>query len=124
MFRAKAVAAKYSGALAISLALFSAGFVMVHACHADQSSHGSVSSHHQADEAASTIFTSDNSLVAKVCSATFFFVLIFGRKVKLKKINRLRLELVSQSTFRVASLRSPPNLKYALSISQLGVIRI
>jgi hypothetical protein len=124
MFRAKAVAAKYSGALAISLALFSAGFVMVHACHTDQSSHESVSGHHQADEAPLTIFTSDNSLVAKVCSATFFFVLIFGRKVKLKKINRLRLELVSQATFRVASLRSPPNLKYALSISQLGVIRI
>ena len=124
MFRAKAVAAKYSGALAISLALFSAGFVMVHACHADQSSHESVSGHHKADEAASAIFTSDNSLVAKVCSATFFFVLIFGRKVQFKKIYLLRLKLVSQATFRVASLRSPPNLKYALSFSQLGVIRI
>ena len=124
MITAKSLAAKYSGAMALILVIFSAGFVVAHACHAGQVSQASATGHHQASEQSSGSITSGNSLVANVCTATFFLVLLASRKYLLKKSRALLLQVKSQIFLLGSVMPRPPNIKYALSLSQLGIIRI
>jgi hypothetical protein len=124
MFAFKSLAAKYSGAMALALVIFSAGFVVVHACHSDQVTQVSATVHHQTLEQSSGSITGSNSLVANVCTAAFFVVLLVSRKYLLKKSSGALLRVKSQIFLLGSVIQRPPNLKYALSLSQLGVIRI
>lgn len=124
MLAFKSLAAKYSGAMALTLAIFSAGFVVVHACHSDQVTQASATVHHQALKQSSGSIVSGNSLIANVCTAAFFLVLLVGRKYLLKKSSGALLRVKSQIFLLGSVKQRPPNLKYALSLSQLGVIRI
>lgn len=124
MFAFKSLARKYSGALALVLAVFSAGFVVVHACHSDQVTQTSATGYHQTSEPTSGSVIGSGSVIAKVCTAAFFLVLLVGRKYLLKR-SRGALILFKSHIFLLGSvIQRPPNLKYALSISQLGVTRI
>jgi len=124
MFAFKTLAAKYSGALAIILAIFSAGLVVVHACHTEQPTHSSTSSHHDESVVPKGQIIGSESLAAKVCAVTFFLVLLAGRKYFVKIIIRVD-SLVNRQLMRLINfVYRPPNIKNSLSLSQLGVIRI
>jgi flagellar biosynthesis protein FlhB len=124
MFAFKTLAAKYSGALALILAIFSAGLVVVHACHTEKPSHSSASAHHEESAASEGQIIGSESLVAKVCAVTFFLVLLAGRKYFVKIIIRVD-SLVNRQLMRLINfVYRPPNIKNSLSLSQLGVIRI
>ena len=124
MFAIKSLAAKYSGAMALVLAIFSAGFVVVHACHSDQVTQTSATGHHQASAQSGGGIVCGNSLIANVCTAAFFLVLLVGRKYLLKKTSGVLLQVNTQILHLSSVMQRPPNLRYALSLSQLGVIRI
>jgi hypothetical protein len=124
MFAFKTLAAKYSGALAIILAIFSAGLVFVHVCHTEQPTHSSTSSHHDESVVPKGQIIGSESLAAKVCAVTFFLVLLAGRKYFVKIIIRVD-SLVNRQLMRLINfVYRPPNIKNSLSLSQLGVIRI
>jgi hypothetical protein len=118
------MAAKYSGALALILAIFSAGLVVVHACHTEQPIHSSKSAHHEESVASKGQIIGSQSLVAKVCAVTFFLVLLAGRKYYVKRILRADSFINTQLLRLFNFIYRPPNIKNALSLSQLGVIRI
>ena len=124
MIAFKTLAAKYSGALAIVLAIFSAGLVVIHACHTEQSTQVSVTAHHETGVLSDSKIISTESLAAKVCAVTFFLVLLAGRKYFVKRIVRLDSLINTQLSHLVNYFYRPPNVKNALSLSQLGVIRI
>jgi hypothetical protein len=124
MFAFKTLAAKYSGALALILAIFSAGLVVIHTCHTEQSTQVSVTGHHQTGVLSESKIISTESLAAKVCAVTFFLVLMAGRKFFVKRVVRLDSQIYTQLSRFFNYIYRPPNLKNALSLSQLGVIRI
>jgi hypothetical protein len=124
MFAFKTLAAKYSGALAIVLAIFSAGLVVIHACHTEQSTQVSATAHHETGVLSESKIISTDSLVVKVCAVTFFLVLLAGRKYFVKRIARVDSLINTQLVRLFNYIYRPPNVKNALSLSQLGVIRI
>jgi hypothetical protein len=124
MFAFKSLAAKYSGALALVLAIFSAGIVVIHACHSEQSTHASSAAHHHEVINSSGEIVGAGDFGAKICAATFFLVLLVGRKYLIKRAKKLDSQINSQLLRLRTTLHRPPGIKYALSLSQLGVIRI
>ena len=89
MFAFKSLAAKYSGAMALFLVIFSAGFVVVHACHLAQVTPASAAGHHQVLEQSGGNIIGGNSLVANIGTAAFFLVLLASRKYLLKRCGLL-----------------------------------
>lgn|GEM_PF-6636797 len=65
-----------------------------------------------------------HSLACDICVGVVFLVLLVGRKIFLK--NRIwTLGVTNQlSHWRAFSFTRPPNLKFALTLPQLGVFRI
>ncbi|MFM1797025.1 MAG: hypothetical protein RL733_806 [Actinomycetota bacterium] len=124
MFAFKSLAAKYSGALALVLAIFSAGIVVIHACHSEQAKHVSSPAHHDDVVKSGGEIIGSGTFGAKICAATFFLVLLVGRKYLIKSVKKLDLQINSQILRLRTTLHRPPGIKYALSLSQLGVIRI
>jgi hypothetical protein len=124
MFAFKTLAAKYSGAMALILAIFSAGLVVVHACHTEQPTHSSTSSHHEESVASKGQIMGSESLAAKVCAVTFFLVLLAGRKYLVNRILNSDSLVNTQLQRLYNFIYRPPNIKNSLSLSQLGVIRI
>ena len=124
MFASRSLTSKYSAILALTLAIFSAGFVVVHACHSDQLTQSTaIGSFEFTDKTASAV-TGKSSFAANICTAIFFLALLAIRKFVMKK----NTKFIEQAKLQVLRLRSvtqrPPNSLSALSIFQLGVIRI
>lgn len=116
--------AKFSGILAITLAVFSTGFAVVQQCHA-QSVATSITTQHDHNAPAGTHGAlSSQSLLTDVCLGVFFLVLIVGRKYLLEQRKSVGNFSRALSWRRVFTFIPPPNLTFSLSLPQLGVIRI
>lgn len=124
MFASRSVATKYSAIMALTLAIFSAGFVVVHSCHSDQVKESAATGYYEFKDKSVSTIVSGNSFVANISSAIFFLVLLAVRKYVFKRNPRL-IQQVKLQIFRLRSVtQRPPNIRYALSLPQLGVIRI
>ena len=63
-------------------------------------------------------------LFAKACIGFFFLVLLIGQGVKIKKVARGSGSRHSLAGTKIIFYRNPLTLSFALSLPQLGVIRI
>lgn len=124
MFASRSIASKCSGIVALTLAIFSAGFVVVHACHSDQLKKSTVASSVEFTDKTLSTIVEGSSFAANICTAVFFLALLTIRKFVIKA----NTKVFEQTKLHINRLRSvtqrPPNSVSALSQFQLGVIRI
>ncbi len=120
MFASKEGVARAASAIVLLISLISTGMVVAHQCH--QAS-AQVSTHAHHDGPTNSV-TPNSSLLTDICIGVTFLVLLIGGKFWLrKKVTSWLVQLHVQ----VKDLRSfikPPNLVCALSLPQLGILRI
>lgn len=124
MFASRSIASKCSGIVALTLAIFSAGFVVVHACHSDQLKQSTLASSFEFTDKTLSTIVGGSSFAANICTAVFLLALLTIRKFVIKA----NTKVFEQTKLHILRLRSvtqrPPNFVSALSQFQLGVIRI
>lgn len=132
--RQRTLLARVSTVFALSLLFFSTGVVASQQCHAVNAP---VAATH-ADHAHShpdlplvsdflgkpEIESNSPGLFAKACIGFFFLVLLIGQGVKIKKAARGSGSRHSLAGSKIVFYRKPLTLSLALSLPQLGVIRI
>jgi hypothetical protein len=116
---------------AIFLAVFSTGVVIVHQCQSMSSSQVAMQHQHVDADSVSSIATkpmngaSDRQrLINSGCAALFMVVLLFGRKLLGSKTPRSGLNRLLGLSREFVSIHRPQVFHFALSLPQLGVIRI
>ena len=98
--------------------------VVVHQCHSYVASHSGTDKSIIGELANPAVSNSATTLVNEICAGAIFLILFFARKY-LFKYKFLRLFSNSELTrWRAMNFTRPPNLRRALTLSQLGVIRI
>ena len=114
----------FVGVNVLALALFSLGIVIAYQYSPPASPQSIVLSHAINNDSGSIGMSGSHSLVTDICVGIVFLVLLVGRKFFLK--NRTwSLCVANQLThWRAFSFTRPPNLRYALTLPQLGVLRI
>jgi hypothetical protein len=132
--RQRTLLARVSTVFALSLLFFSTGVVASQQCHAVNAP---VAATH-ADHAHShpdiplvsdflvkpEIESNSPGLFAKACIGFFFLVLLIGQGVKFKKAARDAGSRHSLVGSKIVFYRKPLNLSLALTLPQLGLIRI
>ena len=115
---------RYSGLSLLILALFSMGMTSAHQFNSNISTQTMVLNHSNDTHVNSTGTNGAHSPMTNVCVGVIFLILIFGRRFVLK--NKIwPLSEASQLThWRAFSFNRPPNLKFALTLPQLGILRI
>ena len=115
---------RYSAHSFLILALFSVSMTTAHQFNSNISTQTMVLNHSSDTHLNSTGTNGAHSPMTNVCVGVIFLILIFGRKFVLK--NRIwPLSEASQLThWRAYSFNRPPNLKFALTLPQLGILRI
>ena len=115
---------RYSGPSLLILTLFSMGTTITHQFNSNVSTQTMVLNHSNETHLNSIGVIGTHSPVTNVCIGVVFLILIFGRKFVLK--NRIwPLSEASQLThWRAFRFTRPPNLKFALTLPQLGILRI
>lgn len=124
MFSSGSAATRYSSIMALTLVIFSAGFVVAHACHSDRVAQSTLVGLHEITDRSASGAVDTNSFAAGICTAVFFLALFASRKYLLKEITNLAHQTKSHFFFLRSILQRPPNAGRALSLFQLGVIRI
>jgi len=100
------------------------GIVIAHQFNPDASSQSIILGHSIGDNSGSIGVSGPHLLMTNICVDIVFLVLLIGRRFFLK--NRIwALGIANQLThWRAFSFTRPPNLKFALTLPQLGVFRI
>lgn len=115
---------RFAGAIILIIFSLSAGFTVIHQCHSYIASHSSTDKSFIGELANPAVSSSATTLVNEVCAGAIFLILFFARKY-LFKFRFLRQFSNSELTrWRALNFTRPPNLMRALTLSQLGVIRI
>lgn len=104
--------------------MVSLGVTVAYQCNSNISTQTMFLDHSKAIHFNSIGTIGSHSPVTNVCAGVVFLILIFGRKLTLKnrtwhlsKANRL-------FQWRAYNFTRPPNLKFQLTLPQLGVLRI
>jgi len=115
---------RFAGANVLILFSLSAGFTVIHQCHSYIASHSGTEKGFVGDLANPAASSTATTLVNDVCAGAIFLILFFARKYFFK-FSFLRLFSNSELTrWRALNFTRPPNLRRALTLSQLVVIRI
>lgn len=132
--RQKTLLSRASMVFALSLLLFSTGIVASQQCHAINAPVAAAHADHThshsdmplvSDLLGKPVIESNSpGLFAKACIGFFFLVLLIGQGVKIKKAARGSGSRHSFAGSKIVFYRKPLTLSLALSLPQLGVIRI
>ncbi len=116
---------------AIFLAVFSTGMVIVHQCQSMSSSQVAMPHNHSNHESASTaainslnVNSETERLIDTGCAALFIVVLLFGRKFFDFRAPRSALNRLMGLSREFVAIHRPQVFHLALSLPQLGVIRV
>lgn len=134
MKRQRTLLARVSTVFALSLLFFSTGVVAAQQCHAVNAPVAATHADHAHSHpdlplvsdflGKSEIESNSPGLFAKACIGFFFLVLLIGQGVKIKKAARGSGSRLSLAPSKIVFCRKPLTLSLALSLPQLGVIRI
>jgi len=116
---------------AIFLGVFSTGMVIVHQCQSMSSSQVAMPHNHSNHESASTaainslnVNSETERLIDTGCAALFIVVLLFGRKFFDLSAPRSALNRLMGLSREFVAIHRPQVFHLALSLPQLGVIRV
>lgn len=124
MFLLRSKLKQFVGVNVLALAMVSLGITVAYQCNSNISTQTMLLDYSKATHINSSGTIGSHSPVTNVCAGVVLLILVFGRKLTLKKITWHSSKAYKLFHWCAYSFTRPPNLKFALTLPQLGVLRI